>query len=136
MAQTPGPEPELEGIAAGLEGNSADRAAAYLLLERAAEAGAVELVAACVKPLSSVLCAPASRIAAPEWQRASLLLYELVKVDLVKVGVELLRKDAAIVASAGAVPEGGFGPPAAPLGLIWSAPDSALGEMVRKEPST
>ena len=69
-------------------------------------------------------------------QRASLLLYELIKVDTIQVGAELFRKDVAVASSAGAVPEGEFGPPSTPLGLIWTAPDSVLATMVAKEPST
>lgn len=61
--------PAAEGLAAALaEGGAEEREAAYISLERAAEAGAVALVAASVKPLTDfVLCAPASRIAAAEW---------------------------------------------------------------------
>ena len=55
-------------IEVGLEGDAESREAAYVALESAAEAGAVALVAASVKPLTDfVLCAPASRIAAAEW---------------------------------------------------------------------
>ena len=71
-------------IAAALaEGEAEEREAAYATMLSAVRGSggkeqAVALAAACAKPLIvSVLCAPASRIAATEWRRASLLLYEL-----------------------------------------------------------
>ena len=128
-------EASLQNIVSSLaDGGAEDRETTYVALEQAAKSRAVALVAACIKPLADhVLCAPAAHIAAAEWQRAGLLLYELIKVDLIKVGAELLRKadagDAA--ASDGSEPA----PPASPLGLIWAAPDSVLGAMIAKEPS-
>ena len=82
------------------DGSTEEREAAYASLEstvRAAESGgreteaereqAVALAVACVKPLvTSALCAPASRVGVTEWQRASLLLAEMAKLDIAVCG--------------------------------------------------
>jgi hypothetical protein len=119
------------GIAAALAaGGAAERERAYAAVEGvvrgAAFSGggkgqATALAVACVEPLIvSVLCAPASRVGEAEWVRASLLLYEMCKVNLVAVSAELFRKTAA-----------GGGPL---FFTVWAAPGTALAAVVAKAP--
>jgi hypothetical protein len=90
-------------IAEWLEGTAAEREAAFAAIEAAARSNtrqggaldgeAVALVVACVEPIiASVLLAPASKLGRAEWTRASLLLFEMAKLDLLAVGAELLRR--------------------------------------------
>eukprot|EP01052_Picozoa_sp_SAG31_P059831 SAG31_NODE_19079_length_612_cov_1.964912_1_plen_108_part_01 len=91
-------------IAAALaDGDSEARETVYGTIEAAvrtastarggAKEEAVAHVIACVKPLIvSVLCAPASRVGAAEWVRASVLLYEMCKANMVLVCAETHRK--------------------------------------------
>ena len=121
------PPSEASRIAAALaEGGGEEREAAYATLEGAVRGSdgreqAVALAVACVKPLIvSVLCAPASRIAATEWRRASLLLYELCKLDFITVCGEMARKDETGV----------------PLWIrIDTAPNTVFAAMIAKAPS-
>ena len=84
-----------EAVAAALAGDGAEqRAAAYAAIEAAVRDRGTSFVVACAQPLIvSVLCAPASKVGVAEWQRASLLLAEMVKLDGIAVGAELLRID-------------------------------------------
>ena len=75
------------------QGTDEERAEAYATIEAAARDGAVALLVACVKPLISLLCAPASRVGVAEWRRACLLLYAMAPVDIA-VAAEMVRKDA------------------------------------------
>jgi hypothetical protein len=92
--------------AAFADGSAAEREAAFCSIEQAlrgaAHAGtsggrerAVALAVGCARPLViSVLCAPASRVGAAEYRRASLLLFELHKLgDLMAVGASVWRHD-------------------------------------------
>ena len=111
------------------DGDAEQREAEYARIEQQiAAAGApgdqesaVALVVASVRPLiEHVLCAASSRIATEEWTRASVLLYEMIKVDMLKVCAEFNRKT-----------EEGI-----PLHMtIFTAPDSVFATMVEKEPS-
>ena len=83
------------------DGDAEQREAEYARIEQQiAAAGApgdqesaVALVVASVKPLiEHVLCAAASRVPTEEWTRASVLLYEMIKVDMLKVCAEFNRK--------------------------------------------
>ena len=83
-------------------GNAEEREAEYVKLEqKIANAGGgssskksvIELAAACVRPLiRSVLCAPASRVNADEWKRASLLLYAMCQLDTFTICVQMYGK--------------------------------------------
>jgi hypothetical protein len=87
------PPARLAGVWA--DGGAAEREASYAALEATvrasanasgeAHAQAVALAAACVTPLSSVLCADASKVGTTEWQRCCLLIGELVALDAVPV---------------------------------------------------
>eukprot|EP01043_Picozoa_sp_COSAG02_P026255 COSAG02_NODE_1506_length_12232_cov_420.616088_18_plen_396_part_00 len=81
---------------------------------------AVELAVACVRPLiADVLCAPASKVGRQEYVRASVLVYEMLKVDMMAVVAEAWRKD----------DEG-----ATPFLNTWTAPDTVLASMLAMEP--
>ena len=109
--QRPQPEPE---PAEGGEARHGGIAAA-----RDEESAA--LVIASANPIvRSVLCAPSSRIGLEEWRRASLLLFEMTKIDMLSVCAELWRRDEHGVLA---------------FFNVWTAPDSVLAEMVAKEPS-
>eukprot|EP01043_Picozoa_sp_COSAG02_P050300 COSAG02_NODE_5156_length_4583_cov_2.229706_2_plen_530_part_00 len=120
MAVACSPEDIMASLA---DGDADEREAAYVALEAAVRGAlspaVVALAVACVEPLiSSVLCAPASRVGADEWMRASLLLYEVGKCDVFAVGAALYRKN----------DEG--------LHLLFSAfaaPDTALAAMLAKD---
>jgi hypothetical protein len=101
------------------QGTDEERAEAYATIEAAARDGAVTLLVACVKPLISLLCAPASRVGVAEWRRACLLLYAMAPVDIA-VAAEMVRKDA----------DGNFY-----VHTVWTAPDSVFAAMLAKEPS-
>ena len=86
------------------EGDAEERERSYAAVEAvvrgAPPAGsgrgeAVAFTAACVKPLiASVLCAPAVKVGEEEYRRASLLLYEMCKLDLLVVSAdEAFRKN-------------------------------------------
>jgi hypothetical protein len=106
--------------AAFADGTAEEREAAYVTLEGAVKAPAIALLVACVKPLiQAVLCAPASKVGAEEYRRASLLLYEMAKADMV------------------AVPGAGWarGEQGLPLCLnILTAPDTVFAAILAKEP--
>ncbi len=116
--------------AALAEGGAEARDAAYGKIEAAVRTAstahdggkeeAVAFVIACVKPLIvSVLCAPASRVDEAEWVRASVLLYEMCKADMVMVCAETHRKTAAGI----------------PLYFsIFAAPDTVFANTLAKEP--
>ena len=138
--QRPQPEPEpAEGgeaghsaIAAALaDGGAEEREAACVAIEaavlRAAPSAAARdeesaaLVIASANPIvRHVLCAASSRIGLEEWRRASLLLFEMTKIDMLSVCAELWRRDEHGVLA---------------FFNVWTAPDSVLAEMVAKEPS-
>ena len=125
---------EAARISAALaDGSEEEREAAYASLEgsvrsvvdsrsgggREAEQ-AVALAVACVKALvTSVLCAPASQVGVAEWQRSSLLLAEMAKLDIAVCG-EMWQLDDA-------------GTPV--LCTVWTAPDSIFAAMLAREPS-
>lgn len=81
-------------------GSSEEREAEYVKLEQkitsaggSSKQSAIELAAACVRPLiRSVLCAPASRVNADEWKRASLLLYAMCQLDTFTICVQMYGK--------------------------------------------
>ena len=88
------------------EGDAEERERSYAAVEAvvrgAPPAGsgrgeAVAFTAACVKPLiaviASVLCAPAVKVGEEEYRRASLLLYEMCKLDLLVVSAVAFRKN-------------------------------------------
>eukprot|EP01050_Picozoa_sp_SAG11_P005349 SAG11_NODE_372_length_10036_cov_8.820871_11_plen_292_part_00 len=123
-----------EEITAAIAGGGvAEREAAYTSVERtvreaghpaataAANAQAVALGVPCVRPLiESVLCAPESKVGVSEWRRASLLLYEMCKLDPLALSVAMWRKD-----------ENGV-----LLFLnVYTAPDTVLAAVVAKVPS-
>eukprot|EP01048_Picozoa_sp_COSAG05_P002803 COSAG05_NODE_122_length_17611_cov_47.044655_1_plen_598_part_00 len=89
--------------AALAKGGAEDREHSYATIEGAVRSAAssssneqaISLSVACVGPLiESVLCAPASRIGEAEYLRASVLLYDMCKLDTPMVSAETLRKDA------------------------------------------
>jgi len=142
VPQRPQPEPEpAEGgearhgaIAAALaDGSAEEREAAYAAIEAAVlraappsaaardEDSAALVIGAANPIVRSVLCAPASRIGLEEWRRASLLLFEMTKIDMLSVCAELWRRDEHGVLA---------------FFNVWTAPDSVLAEMVAKEPGT
>ena len=93
----------MDSIIAKLEaGSTEEREAAYCAIERAVHAAWADgsarqqagvLAVACTRPLiSSVLCAPASRVGEKEVQRAGLLLYEMARLEPVSVIGEANRK--------------------------------------------
>eukprot|EP01045_Picozoa_sp_COSAG04_P016866 COSAG04_NODE_1445_length_6714_cov_1.982162_6_plen_541_part_00 len=115
---------DAEAIAAAFsKGTAEERERGYASLEGAVRAAppsgggkdeAVTLAAACARALmSDVLCAPASKVNRAEYLRASLLLFEMCKLDAVAVG----GKD-----------QGGT-----LLHMtLWLAPDTVLSEMLAK----
>ena len=115
---------DAEAIAAAFsKGTAEERERGYASLEGAVRAAppcgsgkdqAVALAAACARALmSDVLCAPASKVNRAEYLRASLLLFEMCKLDAVAVG----GKD-----------QGGT-----LLHMtLWLAPDTVLAEMLAK----
>ena len=111
-----------EAVAAALAGDGAEqRAAAYAAIEAAVRDRGTSFVVACAQPLIvSVLCAPASKVGAEEWRRASLLLYEMVNVDDMAVSAEMMRPD-----DAGHLH----------LFKVWTEPGTVFAEMLAKEPS-
>jgi hypothetical protein len=113
------------------DGTAEEREAAYATIESSVRAAstardgskkeeAIALVIACVKPMvESVLCAPASRVGEAEWVRASILLYEMCKADMVLVCAETHRKTADGI----------------PLYFsIFTAPGTVFAQMLAKEP--
>jgi len=122
---------ESQRIASALaQGGAEEREAAYASIEAAVRAAppsgaareqTVAFAVACVKPLvTAVLSAPATKIARAESTRATLLLYEMCKVDMIAVMGEANRKD-----------EHGVS-----LYLnTWASPDNAFAVMLAKEPS-
>ena len=141
----------LEGIAAALaEGGAEEREAAYTALEGAASEAASQeersggtaapaeseaalaLVVGSVRPLiASVLCAPASRVGAVEWRRASLLLYAMGKADQLAVAAEMNCAAAAPPGSAQDAEAAVIDAAA----TTWVAPDTVFTTMLAKEPS-
>ena len=122
-----GRAPQAAEIAAALtEGGAEEREHACATIEgivrgsSAKDEAAVALAMACVEPLVSLLCAPASRVGEAEWVRASVLLFEMCKLDMINVSAELFRRD-----DAGKV-----------LFLkIWpdTAPDTVFAKMIAKD---
>jgi hypothetical protein len=117
-------ESQAEIVAALAQGDAEERERAYATVEgtavRGGNAQAVALAVACVKPLVALLCAPAAKVNPTEWVRASLLLYDMGKVDRLTVTAELFRKN----------DEG------VPLyHTIWTAPDNVFAAMLAKDPS-
>ena len=115
---------ESQQIGAALaEGTAEEREAAYATIEGAVRGGgseAVSLAVACAKLLvESVLCAPATKVGEAEAVRASLLLYEAAKVDMIAVSAELSRKN-----DQGKVL----------INTTWTAPDTVLAAMLAKAP--
>ena len=83
-------------------------------------AQAVRLCVACAGPLiQAVLCAPEATVGVAEWRRASLLLYEMCKLDALAVSAELWRKDETGVSL---------------LLQSYAAPGTVLAAVVAKEP--
>ena len=80
----------------------------------------VALAVACVKPLTSVLSAHASRVDEVEHRRAALVLYKMTKLDISVCGKFCAKDD-----------EG-----AMPLSTVYGAPASALANVVAKEPQS
>ena len=78
-------EQQAAAFAAALaEGGAAEREAVYAEIEqtvRASGAEAVALAKACAPPLLGVLCAPLAKVDAEEFQRASLLVVEMLALD-------------------------------------------------------
>jgi hypothetical protein len=110
-------------VAAALAEDGAEqRAAAYSAIQAAVRGGGTsDFVVACVQPLIvSVLCAPAAKVGAEEWRRASLLLYEMVKLDDMAVSAEMMRPN-----DAGHLQ----------LYTVWTQPGNVFAEMLAKDPS-
>jgi hypothetical protein len=118
-------------VVAQLRGSAAEREAAYAhLLRLEAEhfnanggaiissAAAAEIAVACVSPLCEVLCKPVSEVDVAEYQRAAQVLTALNGVDPARVGGECSKPDQCN------------------FFMAWAAPDSALGVVLAKEPSS
>ena len=111
-------------------GSPEEREEAYCAVEQGVRAAwadgtgreqAGALAIACTRPLiSSVLCAPASRVGEKEVQRAGLLLYEMARLEPVSVIGEANRKDDDDVIL---------------ITRTWVAPGSVLAEILAMEPS-
>ena len=111
-------------------GGAEDREHSYATIEGAVRSAlsssicneqAIALSVACVGPLiGSVLCAPASRIGEAEYLRASVLLYDMCKLDTLMVSAETLRKDADGVI---------------PMLKILTAPGTVLSVSLAKDPN-
>jgi hypothetical protein len=131
--QAPGaeaPPSEATRIAAALAaGGAVEREAAYASIEGAVRAApaaggawaqAVAFAVACTRPLIvSVLLAPAAKVGQAEWTRATLLLYEMCKLEMIAVIGEASRKDEEGVSL---------------WTRVWMSQDNALAAIVAKEP--
>lgn len=113
-------------VAALAGGGASEREVAYATLEGVVRGAppsgsgkeqAVALAVACARPLVSVLCAPA--IAAVEYQRAAVLLFEMTKLDIVAVCGDTYR-----------VGETG----SAAILSTYTAPDTVFAAMCAKDP--
>ena len=115
-------------IVAQLRGSAVEREAAYAhLLRLEAEhfntngdvsADVAEIAVACGVPLCEVLCKPVSAVDVAEYQRAAQVLTALNGVDPARVGGECSKPDRCNFFT------------------VWAAPDSALGVVLAKEPSS
>jgi hypothetical protein len=84
----------------------------------AQEKAAVEIAVACASPLCEVLCKPIAKVSVDEHRRAALVLAAMSGVDPARVGVECQGK-----------------PDQYNIWKALSAPDSALGVALAKEPA-
>lgn len=110
-------------------GSATEREAAYCAIERAVRAAlagrgdtqAGALAIACTRPLiSSVLCAPASKVGEAESRRAGLLLYEMAKLEPIAVVGEAHRtNDEGVIL----------------MNSTWTAPGSVVAELLAMDPS-
>lgn len=111
-------------------GSAAERGMAYCAVEHSVRAAwadgsgkeqAGALAVACTRPLiSSVLCAPTSRVGVKEVQRAGLLLYEMARLEPVLVVGEANRMDDEGVVL---------------FNRTWSARGCAVAEILAMDPS-
>jgi hypothetical protein len=114
-----------EALIAGLRGGAPEREAAYAELFRIeaewiasrGDNAAAEIAVACASPLCEVLCKPVSEVSIEEYQRCCQALTALSGVAPARVGGECNKPGQCNIFSA------------------WSAPDSALGVVLAKEPA-